>query len=122
VAEKASTLGQWRVKGAFIYMGCCLATPAVPDGDGISSLPWLPDQITKRIATFERQKTCRTAKILINQEAIWRKLNGEGVECLPYPPGDNDRRFACYSQMRDCKILVNQEAIWLKLQSGAPAS
>ena len=98
-------------------MGCMLVTRLEPDGDGINSLPWGPDEITKRIATFDRQPACRPARIMINQEAIFRKLNGESIECLPYPPRDLDRSMAGLPNMRDARALVNQEAIWLKLQS-----
>ena len=89
-----------------------------PNGDGIKSLPWGPDELTKRIATFDRQPVCRPARIMINQEAIFRKLNGESVdECLPYPARDLDRSMAGLPNQREARILVNQEAIWSKLQS-----
>ena len=105
-----------------VEMGCCLSSPAEPDGDGITMLPWLPDALASRVAANVRQSSHRPAKILINQEAIWRKLNGESVESLPHPATDNDRLFARYAHMRECRILVNQEAIFLKLQSVAAPS
>ena len=101
----------------FVEMGCMVVPRLQPDGDGTSSLPWGPDEITKRVATFDRQPVCRPARIMINQDAIFRKLNGESVESLPYPPRDLDRSMAGLPNMRDARALVNQEAIWLKLQS-----
>ncbi len=99
-------------------MGCMLVSRLEPNGDGVNSLPWGPDDLTKRLATFDRQASCRPARIMINQEAIFRKLNGESVdECLPYPARDVDRSVAGFPNQREARILVNQEAIWSKLQS-----
>jgi hypothetical protein len=61
-------------------------------------------------------------KVLVNQEAIWRKLCGECVDSLPYIANDQQKYWANRYQGTDqvrkqCgwELLVNQEAIWRML-------
>jgi len=119
-------------------MGCMTSTPVLPDGDGVQTLPWLPNENDKHQAGHKscvglqpHQITCR---ILINQEAIWNKLSGVAAETLPYPPEDGFKEVADYKHplavtagargvvakhQRPYRFSMNQEAIWNKLSGGA---
>jgi hypothetical protein len=115
-------------------MGCTASV--LPDGDGIETLPWLANDDIRVHADFRHvllggdlQPTQRHCRILINQEAIWKKLSGGAVETLPYPADDSSEKAADFKHVllggdlqptqRDCRILINQEAIWKKLSGGA---
>ena len=85
------------------YMGSTASIP--PDGDGIKTLPWLANHDIKVHADFKHvllggdlQPTQRDCRILINQEAIWKKLSGGAVETLPYPADDSSKKAATIIQ------------------------
>lgn len=105
--------------------GICGGLPREdPHGDGKSSLPWWPTESQKKLAANTGQKGSCTAKLLLNQEAIFCKMLAMlGVEetdwraditVLPYPPDDksicianDDGRMGS----RESKVLVNQRAM-----------
>ena len=104
-------------------MGCTASV--LPDGDGIETLPWLANDDVKVHADFKHvllggdlQPTQRHCRILINQDAIWKKLSGGAVSTLPYPADDSSKKAATFIlqnlHISSC-ILVNQEALWHKL-------
>ena len=71
-------------------MGCAMSF-VEPDGDGVTSLPWLPDDDTLRVAAFDVEvKGRRECRTIINQQAIWRALTASVVpDALPYPPDEH---------------------------------
>jgi hypothetical protein len=84
-------------------VGCTASV--LPDGDGIETLPWLANDDVKVHADFKHvllggdlQPTQRHCRILINQDAIWKKLSGGAVETLPYPADDSSKKAATIIQ------------------------
>ena len=84
----------------------------------------------KEFEQFARQGNV-SSMLAFNQEAIWRKLCGEQVETLPFPPTDLQRSDAKKYENEGTKqerslwrmgILVNQEAMWKKLTDSAAGS
>ena len=111
-------------------MGC--AASAAPDGDGVSTLTWLPNDSEKLEARRHIQEHLYFGfsnskrwwlRILVNQAVIWRKLSLDQVNTveelfLPYPADDIVKVVAEETKDlygRCSRILVNQEAAWRKL-------
>ena len=110
-------------------MGCNASV--LPDGDGIESLPWLPNDNDKHWASHKHfsghvQPHQRVCRLLINQEAIWNKISGGAAETLPYPveagakEAADHKHFSGHLQphQRVLRFSINQEAIWNKLSGG----
>ncbi len=57
------------------------------------------------------QRYCR---IIVNEEAIWRKIKGEPTE-FPFHADDDVRKSTEHPSEVSCRVIVNQEAIWRKL-------
>ena len=87
-------------------------------GQPSESLLYAVDDDTKKMACqvgFAAHKLC---SIMVNQEAMWRKLSGEQVHSLPDPASEDTRHSAGWTMVgisRECRILVDQEAILRKL-------
>jgi len=107
--------------------GLCGSTASEdPHGDGKSSLPWWPNESQAKLAAQTGLKGSCTAKLLVNQQAIFSKMifmKDEGnkednwrddIKVLPYPPDDKSRCIANEEGRmgsRESKILVNQGSL-----------